>query len=219
MALNKFHELNKAKNTEILKKVKKTVVDVLDIDRYFDEMEITEKQKEDRKAFAKRLEDKLLTVFALIEVMKERNITPDAIFIMTQIQNAFSEVMSDEVTVSDNLANYILIKSWKLADTTVKHIEDEFYLSMDRATLIAENETSSIFNCVDDEQAISNGCTKKTWHTIRDRKTRDWHKDVDGETIDIDDYFEVDGEFMAYPHDINSSDKNVANCRCSVSYS
>ena len=90
---------------------------------------------------------------------------------------------------------------------------------MDRATLIAENETSSIFNCDDDEQAISNGCTKKTWHTIRDRKTRDWHKDVDGETIDIDDYFEVDGEFMAYPHDINASDKNVANCRCSVSYS
>lgn len=219
MALNKFHELNKAENTEILKKVKKTVVDVLDIDRYFDEMEISKEQKEDRKAFAKRLEDKLLTVFALIEVMKERNIPFDAIFIMTQIQNAFSEVMSDEVTVSDNLANYILIKSWKLADTTVKHIEDEFYLSMDRATLIAENETSSIFNCVDDEQAIANGCTKKTWHTIRDRKTRDWHKDVDGETIDIDDYFEVDGELMAYPHDINASDKNVANCRCSVSYS
>lgn len=215
MAINIFHELNMPVSEE----AKKRVIKVLEIDEYFDDMELTEEQKQVRKDMARKLYDKLLMVFATIEVLKNSDEMPDTIFISTQIMNAFRECTSDEVTVDENLENYLLIKSWELAERTVKHIEDEFYLSDDRATLVAENESSSIYNYVDDVDAINRGCTKKTWIAIRDKKTRRWHKDVDGKTIAIDDLFDVDGELMAYPHDINASEKNTANCRCSVSYS
>lgn len=218
MAVNKFHELNMPISDEV-RKAKKTVLDTIDIDRYFDEMELTESQKDLRKKTAKRLEEKLITVFALVEVMVKQNTPPDAIFLCTQIQNVFSEVFADNVTLTENLNNYLLIKSWELAERTVRHIDDEFYTSIDRATLIAENETSSVYNYSDYEEAKLAGLKKKTWRAIRDRKTRDWHREVDGLTIPIDEQFLVNGEFMDYPHDLNASEGNIANCRCSIEYS
>lgn len=57
---------------------------------------------------------------------------------------------------------------------------------------------------------------KKTWVATLDKRTRHWHRELDGQTVDVDEPFvnEV-GEIM-YPGDPNADDENIWNCRCTM---
>lgn len=57
---------------------------------------------------------------------------------------------------------------------------------------------------------------KKQWMATLDDRTRDDHADADGQTVDINEKFEVGGEEMEYPGDMSASPGNVYNCRCTT---
>ena len=87
---------------------------------------------------------------------------------------------------------------------------------------VAQNESNSIFNRVEYDDAVSSGkYTEKIWYTEADSKVRDTHRDVDLVKIPIDEYFEVGDSKMLFPMDISGIDinaKEVVNCRCSIVY-
>lgn len=58
--------------------------------------------------------------------------------------------------------------------------------------------------------------TMKTWVATLDKRTRHWHRELDGVTIPVDEPFENEyGEIM-YPGDPNADGANVYNCRCTL---
>lgn len=57
---------------------------------------------------------------------------------------------------------------------------------------------------------------KKQWLATLDGRTRHDHGVADGQTVDLDGFFEVGGEKMKYPGDMSASGHLVYNCRCTV---
>ena len=106
-----------------------------------------------------------------------------------------------------------------LIDTTNRHPDDPYYLSKDRAVLIAQNEANTVYNHVDYVTAKESGKKYKTWITEGDERVRETHVEVDMKTIPIDEYFLVGTDTMRYPHDyLNGSPGNLINCRCICTY-
>lgn len=59
---------------------------------------------------------------------------------------------------------------------------------------------------------------KKRWLATLDFVTRDAHRDLDGQTVDVDEDFHVNGERIAYPGDPTAEPALVYNCRCSLEW-
>lgn len=55
----------------------------------------------------------------------------------------------------------------------------------------------------------------KQWDATLDSRTRPAHREADGQIVEWDDYFTVDGEKMEAPS-VGGSAKNVVNCRCQL---
>lgn len=68
------------------------------------------------------------------------------------------------------------------------------------------------------EEAVQNGVVmEKEWlATVGDGRTRDWHLDLNGARVAVDEPFEnSQGEIM-YPGDPGAKPANIWNCRCSL---
>ena len=57
---------------------------------------------------------------------------------------------------------------------------------------------------------------KKRWLATLDNRTRHAHAMLDGQTVDIDKPFKVDGEEIMFPGDTSAPGYLVYNCRCTV---
>ena len=108
-----------------------------------------------------------------------------------------------------------------VVNTMLQNPDNPFNFSVDRAIMIAENEANSIWNDAEYEEALRSGKKRKTWHTIIDKRTRGGHAEVNGQTKQITEPFEVNGELLQFPRDesLGASGGNIVNCRCSVTYS
>lgn len=188
--------------------------------RFFSTMDISDDEKKKRSDLAYLLYDAIYFTFALIKVEKdieERNFTKNALLVdqyrdtlLNRIQDALSDVPYEPDYLT-RLVNDII-------ETTDRHPDDPYYLSQDRALLIAQNEANTAYNHADYENARKSGKQYKTWIAEIDDKTREWHLEVDGTRIPIDELFIVGGEQMRYPHDYNASSQNIINCRCVCRY-
>lgn len=54
----------------------------------------------------------------------------------------------------------------------------------------------------------------RTWHATMDAHTRPEHAAADGQTVGLDEPFDVGGEQLMYPGSIEGSPSNTINCRC-----
>lgn len=188
---------------------------------YFGSMSLTEKQKKDRIAFAERLEDELLLIFALFGTFNDYSVTNDNL-IIEQLKDAYLTVSASFGVPQDD---YILELSELFAvgfvDTTRKHIQEEWYTSEDRAVYNAENESNTVLNYKDFSDAKKNH-RFKTWITENDNRVRATHIPLEGETIPIDDLFVVGDALMRFPKDIEYAadyPDEIVGCRCSIKYS
>ena len=59
---------------------------------------------------------------------------------------------------------------------------------------------------------------KKKWIATLDSKTRDTHAELDGQEVDEDQPFVVNGMEIMYPGDPNADPSLVYNCRCSLGW-
>lgn len=88
-----------------------------------------------------------------------------------------------------------------------------------RGETIARTETMGALNQSGIEamqQAVDAGAVKadtvtKTWHTARDRRTRDSHAAIDRQVVGMNGLF---SNGLAYPGDPSGGAAEVANCRC-----
>jgi hypothetical protein len=77
---------------------------------------------------------------------------------------------------------------------------------------VRENGTQNSY-----EQAESKGLNiTKVWLAAVDERTRESHAQADGQEVNIDEAFIVDGEELMHPGDPSGSAENVINCRCTT---
>lgn len=204
---HEFDELNNPKSRAI------------PYEQYFGEMELTEEQKEERIKASKRIEDMMLFLFSLLSVMKEYSYE-NLEFVVSQVKNQYSDILSVSMEMDEYLNGYVNDFSVQIVETTQNHMDDEWYLSDDRAMFVAENETNTTFNYLEYKKAVESGKTKKRWITMRDRHVRHTHQLADGKSIGINDVFLVGDSEMFYPKDttFGASAREIVNCRCSIKY-
>ena len=104
----------------------------------------------------------------------------------------------------------------KVAERIGKLFEETY---AGRAETIARTETGIAQETVAHETYVKNGVEQKEWQSFIDEKTREGHRDADGQRVAIDAPFEVeneegDMEEMDHPLDPTASASNVINCRC-----
>ena len=191
--------------------------------RFFSTMDISDDEKKKRSNFAYFLYDAVYFTFSLIKVEKEieeRDFVTNALLIdqyMETLQNRITDAFERENIPYEH--DYISRLVSDIIETTERHPDDLYYLSQDRALLIAQNEANTAYNHADYENARKSGKQYKTWIAEIDDKTREWHLEVDGTRIPIDEKFQVGTDVMRYPHDyLNGSAENLVNCRCTCLY-
>lgn len=83
-----------------------------------------------------------------------------------------------------------------------------------RAVTIAQTETNTAYNYARQDSMTQAGVTHKQWLTSGNRNVRASHAAANGQTVPVDEDFEVDGEPLAHPGDSNGSAENTINCHC-----
>lgn len=186
---------------------------------YFRGMDSSEKQIEERISLSKDLEEVMIFLLILIGMMKQ-NDSVDAEYATYQLSEQCKNVVSRHMPLDTELNRHIDLFAKETVRTTINNIEDEWFLSHDRATLIAENEAQSDFNYADYSAAVKAGKTRKKWVDVKDRKERETHREVGGMVMPIDENFVVGNSLMRFPKDtsLGAEMKEIANCRCTIKY-
>lgn len=197
---------------------------ITDIDKWLDEfyevMPISDERKEKRKSVAKQIREVILFLFSLMYTMAENN-SWNYDIALSAFRMEFRNVIVNYVKIDLFMENYIQEFTQKYLDVTVEHLSKDdasFFVSDDRATIGGANESNSIIGYEELEEAIEDGSTMKRWRTQRDNRVRHTHREMEGKTIPIDDYFIVGGSALLYPRDPEGEEKEIAGCRCALEY-
>lgn len=225
MGLTNFDELNTLSTTETTKDDRhKATRKKIPIHDYFENMQISEEEKEKRVRLANLLLVDVLFLFAL----SKRN--QDKQYLSETFQKRYLSSVQKVAEPDQKMQRYIRKVCGSIVDTTLKggslttskanKPQDPYVVSVDRAINVAENEANAILNGDEYITAVKNGCTKKRWKSYRDARVRADHADVDGQVVDISRPFRVGKYMMMYPKDdsLGAGLEEIVNCRCSVEY-
>lgn len=202
----------------------------IDIDRYFDEMELSELDAEMRKQYARRMDEILFAILALLFMMLKRNAYDNVSAIKNKLANDLLRLTEEFTSPDTAMQNYIQRYSENFIQVTVLkaqlYTDDQeeklaYWFSGDRSTYNAENEANTIFNYDEFRIAKEEGMTQKQWLTMRDERVRETHSHIDGMIVPIDDFFEVGEALLRYPKDWEmgeSHPEELISCRCTVKY-
>lgn len=224
-------DIDKLNNLETQVKKKKSI----DIDEYFDAMDLTKAQIQERKAFAEETEDLLFIIYDyILDQYKYNSVNYDSV--KRELVDGYQKIVDKYIALDDDLRSYIQTFADDVIDTTKKHlsaidtspdvdIADSYWLSNERATDTACNMALDVINYKDFITAKERGFTRKQWLAIEDKKTRPSHSIVNETIIPIDEYFEVGVARLAYPHDTVTKGstgaehlEEISNCRCGFRY-
>lgn len=235
MGLTNFDELNTLSTTETTKDDRrKATRKKIPIHDYFENMQISEEEKEKRVRLANLLLADVLFLFAL----SRRN--RDTRYLSETFQKRYLSSVKKVTEPDQKMQRYIRKVCDSIVKTTLKSglddgkkqgealtdsdaikvSQDSYAVSIERATSVAENEANAILNGEEYSNAVKNGCTKKRWKSYRDERVRADHADVDGQVVDISRPFRVGKYMMMYPKDdsLGAGLEEIVNCRCSVEY-
>ena len=170
---------------------------------YFDIMDIDEDQKEKRKELAKDFRNAMLFLFALAYIAYENDYFSYE-YLLIQFRTQYADVLLDHIKNDPYIERYFQKVTEDLVQTTFDHFNPEgkdYWTSDERAIIVGENEANSVLNYSELQDAIEAGYEFKTWRTELDNRVRDSHKEKEGVTIPIDEYFQFDDCEMLMPHD------------------
>ena len=189
---------------------------------YFEIMDIDEEQKEKRKSLAKDFRNAMLFLFALAYIAYENDYFSYD-YLLAQFRLQFADVLVTYGRMDSYTENYFQKVTEELVFVTVEHFnpeEKDYWTSDERAIIIGENEANSVLNYSELQDAIDAGYEYKTWRTELDNKVRKSHREKEGKTIPINEYFQFNDCEMLMPHDEeNGTPEQLVNCRCSCKYS
>lgn len=189
------------------------------IEEYYEPMHISPKRKENRIDTAEKYRDAVLAYMRFID---EYAIYQDSIDVSAKeyLKNAILDVIGDLLIVTQVLTDYAERISSDIHGATMRHSKDPYFLSEDRATFIGEDESNSLWNWEELEEAKLYNRRNKTWNTVGDMAVRPTHVDVDGVTIPLDEPFIVGGYEMMVPRDPEvDAPEETAGCRCWLTFS
>ena len=189
----------------------------LPIDQYFDEMRLTPRQKEQRKRLARQLEEEMVWLMSYMFYARKQGISV-SMNAINEIRERYREAVGSTVVIDLYIATHIDSVTANIVDATNRHKDDPYFYSEDRARLIAEEESNSIFQYTEFEEASKNK-RYKTWLTIMDGHQRESHGLVNGTTIPIDEEFILEGGTCQFPREDTLPDEEVCGCRCSLAFS
>lgn len=207
------------------------------IDEYFEPMRISDRRKENRKDLAYDLEDAVsgLLVDAFYAEQYGTTLSFDELNQLSQAKvrstsrtdpvvrarEEYIDAVEDYFPVDEEIMGHIdetLIGAMLIL---LRHRDEPYYYSADRARAIAENDSNNLWNCQELKEAHDRGFRFKTWNTIMDGRERDSHAEINGKTIRLEELFQLRGGYMAYPKDLtyDPDPDEYNNCRCSLSFS
>lgn len=196
------------------------VVRSMPFEKYFGEMELKPEQKKERIELADSFADEFLFILAWVfYTMGSRTVYSSELIPM--FKEAYVNALSDSgERITVNLDEYIESMSTEMANSTVNHLNDPYFVSEDRAKYLAENEANTLFNMQDFSDAKENGKRFKKWLAILDERTRPTHANADGQEQPLELPFDVGGFYMMFPKDdsLGAPASEIINCRCSVAY-
>ena len=181
-------------------------------------MPISKDQKTDRVLIAMALEDRFLDILSLVEIRQKQD-KPWLGEVIELFALAFLAVANRRVS-DDTITEKAYRFGQEVGLSTFSHQGDDYMTSADRAINMAATESNAIMCYGELSDALKAGKTRKVWRTIIDGREREWHEEVNGMTVPIDEPFEVNGELLMYPLDdsLGASADNIANCRCCAEY-
>lgn len=190
---------------------------ILTIEKYFGEMPLTDEQKKKRIDMCEDFEVFLLYIIELGEELDRMQLD----ILIGQLQMGFIEIASKHLDMTEAIIERINEDAMYIAETTKKNLDVPFFTSPDRARLVAENETQSLFNLSEFDRAKEQGFKFKEWLAMLDEKTRETHAVADGQKVDIDTPFIVGNSLMMFPTDtsLGAPPEEIINCRCIMRYS
>ena len=208
---------------------------ILTIEKYFGEMPLTDEQKKKRIDMCEDFEVFLLYIIELGEELDRMQLD----ILIGQLQMGFIEIASKHLDMTEAIIERINEDAMYIAETTKKNLDVPFFTSPDRARLVAENETQSLFNLSEFDRAKEQGfkfdaiytgylgteeeieAVKGIIRDFADEKTRETHALADGQKVDIDTPFIVGNSLMMFPTDtsLGAPPEEIINCRCIMRYS
>ena len=223
MSFDEFNNLSPEEISE--QKVKKFVKE------YFDVMDLPESEKKKREELSIGIYEVMLFIFSLFSAMLESGYVDDE-YLLSELKKRYKSEVSKYIKDATYLNNYIDDFCEQAINTTVKHVldrndtsynddlEENYYLSQERALVNGVNEGNSIFNQDDYINAKDSGKKTKTWISERDERVRKTHLEADSQTVLIDEPFVVGDSLLLYPKDtsLGASASEIVNCRCTVIY-
>ena len=200
------------------KQMKRDELNIL-ADKYFEVMDISETQKEKRKKATWTLFDVFMLLFIWFDEAKEYGVENTSYF-LPRFQNEVQDAVKTIAPIDDYLISYIPIMAMAIYEATKAHLNEEYFLSEERAVNLALNESNSIVNHEELRQAIKNGYTMKIWRTELDNRVRPTHIVMEGKKIPINELFVVGNSLMECPHDMThgADASEISNCRCWLEY-
>ena len=120
-------------------------------------------------------------------------------------------------TVKKRIENQLSlgVKEGETIEELAQRVKDVFNsVSSAGSIRIARTEVIGAMNFGRDEAMKESEFPNKQWFTSLDERTRESHADAHGQTVGMDESFEVGGEELEYPGDQSGSPENVINCRC-----
>lgn len=106
--------------------------------RFFGEMGITKKQKQERIEFSKKIEDDMRFLILLILIMKETG-RVDAKKAAEQFEAKLLKWISQYIDLNSETKVYISDFCLSTAQVTADHVNEKYYVSEDRTTIPINN--------------------------------------------------------------------------------
>lgn len=198
----------------------KDSVSVIPIKRYFQEMELTEDEKNRRIVLAERIANIILLVFLMMRADEKLNKTPDSEYYKDFMGSWIKYLLLEMgIEASNDLLNVI---DEIVDDTITNTLKDKQQMTdTERSVTIAEDMSNIVENERDFIIAVNSGKKYKTWITMQDNRVRHTHRSLDSKTIPIQSLFQVGNTKMRFPLDTKYGydAKEIIKCRCSCEYS
>jgi len=140
-----------------------------------------------------------------------------------QLSQRGSQIADTSINSLTNILHKAAEEGLSISATS-RLLKSEFNrLSTTRATRIARTEVISASNrgSVKTVEGLGNEFDiefKKVWLATGGGRTRSSHSAASGQTVNMNENFNVNGESLEYPGDVNGSAGNIINCRCTTIY-
>lgn len=114
-----------------------------------------------------------------------------------------------------------------LSEKEIRSLVDQYRKNMirQRAETIARTEGTRVTNMARQESfrqlaakpGLGHNRARRVWHATEDDRTRDWHADMQGQEVGLEEPFTDGlGNSLMYPGDPDAPAETVINCRCSM---